>query len=235
MDGAGSVRLRLHSNRPGWPVSMNSRHIMVLCACIALAGCKFVPTAEKHKQASLNSAQTPDKGFDAKVASLWQAKVLPYAKAKAGNLPDVLTAIRADPDAAGAKYGFRENGGSAPWTLLARAEGKIMAANTESRAATIDIDSDNDGKADARIQIGPVIRGTTIRDSLDFVNFNDFTNQIDFAQFGKAFNTYIVEKVLASVPREGLVGKSVVVEGAFPLPAGQDLPLITPLALEIRP
>ena len=32
-----------------------------------------------------------------------------------------------------------------------------------------------------RVQIGPAIRGTALRDTLDFVDFNDFTNQIDFA------------------------------------------------------
>ena len=77
-----------------------------------------------------------------------------------------------------------------------RVEGKIVAANTQSRAATIDVDVDGDGKADARVQIGPAMRGTALRDSLDFVQFNEFTNQIDFAQFGKAFNAYADKTVL---------------------------------------
>ena len=71
------------------------------------------------------------------------------------------------------------------------------------------------------MQIGPVIRGTAIRDSLDFVNFNEFTNQIDFAQFGKAFNTYANDKSAEGLPRSSLVGKSVAAQGAFPLPQGQ--------------
>ena len=79
--------------------------------------------------------------------------------------------------------------------------------NTQSRAATIDVDVDGDGKADVRVQIGPAIQGTALRDSLDFVNFNDFTNQIDFAQFGKAFNTHADKTVLSKLPREGLEGQ----------------------------
>lgn len=204
-------------------------------ACLALAGCKLVPTAEKHKQASVNSAQAPDKGFDAKVAELWDAKVMPYAQVKAGPFTDVQAALKADPNAAGAKYGYKEKEGSAPWTVLTRIDGKIIAANTESRAATIDVDVDGDGKSDARIQIGPVIRGTAIRDSLDFVNFNDFTNQIDFAQFGKAFNTHLNGKILGKLPRDGLPGKTAAVLGAFPLPPAGELPLVTPLAIEIKP
>ncbi len=208
---------------------------IVALACLALAGCKFVPTAEKQKQASANSAQASDKGFDAKVAELWDAKVMPYAQARAGLFMEVQTAIKADANAAGAKYGYKEKEGSAPWTLLARIEGKIVAANTQSRAATIDVDADGDGRADAHIQIGPVIRGTAIRDSLDFVNFNDFTNQIDFAQFGKAFNTHLNGKILGKLPRDGLPDKSAAVLGAFPLPPAGELPLVTPLAIEIKP
>ena len=212
-----------------------TRPLAVLLACLVLAGCKFVPTAEKHKQASNNSAEASDKGFDSKVAGMWETKVLPYAKAKAGNFADVTAAIAANADAAGAKYGFREKGGSAPWTLLSTISGKIVAANTQSRAALIDVDTNGDCSADAQVQIGPVIRGTAIRDSLDFVNFNDFTNQIDFAQFGKAFNTHLNGKVLNTVPRENLVGKQAQVLGAFPLPAGAALPLVTPLTIEVTP
>ena len=214
---------------------MTQRSVIALMMCLALAGCKFVPTAEKQAKAMANSAAATDKGFDSKVAELWPSKVLPYVDIKAGAFLDVMAAIKAGPDAAGFKYGYKETGGSSPWTILTKIEGKIVAANTESRAATLDVDADGDGKADAQIQIGPVLRGTAIRDSLNFVNFNDFTNQIDFAQFGKAFNNYANEQVLKSIAREGLVGKSVSAQGAFPLPQAQSLPLITPVAIEIKP
>lgn len=207
----------------------------VLCCCLALLdGCKIIPTADKHEAASLNSAQAPDKGFDAKVADLWPTKVIPYAQGKAGKFQDVQAAVAANANQGGAKYGYREKGDSNPWTMVAQIDGKIVAANTESRASTIDVDVDGDGKADLQIQIGPVIRGTSIRDVLDFVSFNDFTNQIDFAQFGKAFNTYINDNVLKLVSRDGLVGKSVSALGAYPLPMSGLLPLVTPLKIEVK-
>ena len=212
-----------------------SQTVVVLCCCIALlSGCKIIATADKHEASSANSAQAPDKGFDAKVAELWHAKVLPYAQSKAGKLQNVQAAIAVNADEAGAKYGYREKGDSNPWTMLAQIDGKIVAANTESRAATIDVDVDGDGKADVQIQIGPVIRGTAIRDVLDFVSFNDFTNQIDFAQFGKAFNTYANDKVLKSVLRDAMVGKTVSALGAYPLPMSGQLPLATPLKIEVK-
>jgi predicted lipoprotein len=94
---------------------------------------------------------------------------------------------------------------------------------------------DGDGKADAKVQIGPAVRGTALRDTLEFVNFNEFKNQIEWAQFGKAFNEKINTALLAPLPRDGLNGKTVTVTGAFPLPASGQLPLITPAELTVGP
>lgn len=190
-------------------------------------------TTEKHKTASINSAQAPDQGFDARVAELWDAKLIPYATAKAGNFVDVRSALEVNLDAAGTKYGHKEKEGSSPWTVLVNVEGKIVGANTETRAGYIDVDADSDGKADLRVQIGPVFRGTAIRDSLDFVNFNEFTNQIDFAQFGKAFNTYLDRTVTSQLTRGGVVGKTLKALVAFPAAKTGELPLATPIKLQM--
>ena len=108
--------------------------------------------------------------------------------AKAGPLPEVAALARANPDEAGRKFGYRAKEGSEPWTYIVKMSGRIVSAETASRAGTISVDTDGDGKVAAIVQIGPAMRGTALRDSLDFVSFNDFRNQIDYAQFGKAFN-----------------------------------------------
>ncbi len=38
------------------------------------------------------------------------------------------------------------------------------------------------------MQIGPVIRGTTLRDVLPFIDFTAFRNQIDFAELARGLN-----------------------------------------------
>ena len=53
------------------------------------------------------------------------------------------------------------------------------------------------------MQIGPAMRGTALRDALDFVSFNDFNNQIDYAQFGKAFNSYACKHALSQAAARG--------------------------------
>ena len=118
---------------------------------------------------------------------------------------------------------------------MVKLEGVIVEANTESRAATIGVDTTGKGKADATVQIGPALRGTAIRDALDFVSFNDFTNQIDFARFGKAFNLYVNHEILEKLPREALVGRKVTVLGAYPFVLDAEPPLVTPVEIIFGP
>lgn len=210
----------------------SSLSLLTLLALASLAACKILPTpTEESKAAASAQAFNPDK----MVAEMWSAKVVPYMNSRAGSFAEVAAAAKADPKAAGEKYGNPRKQANSPWTYVASVEGIIVASNTTSRAATIDVDVDGDGKPDVRAQIGPAMRGTALRDALDFVEFNSFTNQIDFAQFGKSFNTYANANVLSKLPRDGLDGKKVKLLGAYVPSSGSDLPLITPAQAEIGP
>lgn len=204
--------------------------VLIVASAALLTACKFVATESKNGGNGSSGAVSPEQ----QVSEMWDAKVLPYLEAKAGDFKSVSEAARTNVEAAGVTYGNKEKQASSPWTLVVRLTGKIVAANTESRAGSIDVDADGDGKADARVQIGPVMRGTALRDCLDFVSFNQFTNQIDFAQFGKAFNLHVDKTVTSKLPRNQLVGKSVQVLGAYPVVGGSELPLVTPAKIELK-
>ena len=219
---------------------MLMRNLMLTCAVLAavgLASCKIVPTAEVEAarkgagSAPGEAAFNPDKMVD----DIWDAKVIPYLEAKAGPFADVRDLARKSPDEAGRKYGFRAKEGNTPWTLVIKAEGRIVEANTESRAGTVGVDVDGDGKTDFTVQIGPAMRGTALRDSLDFVSFNSFTNQIDYAQFGKAFNLRVNRTLLQGLPRDRLVGRSITVLGAYSLDSPGQAPLVTPAEIKLGP
>jgi predicted lipoprotein len=214
------------------------RWVSVLATVIAgalLCSCRFIPTANVQTltagPSQTKAAFDPDK----MVASDWSAKVVPYFEKKAGPFAGVRDLAAKSPDEAGARFGYRPKAGDSPWTLMVKFEGVIVEANTESRAATIGVDTSGTGKADATVQIGPALRGTSIRDALDFVSFNDFTNQIDFARYGKAFNLYVDHEILEKLPRDSIVGRKVVVVGAYPLSSSSDPPLITPVEIILGP
>ncbi|TBE82673.1 DUF2291 domain-containing protein (plasmid) [Rhizobium leguminosarum] len=205
--------------------------LLAAVVAAALPGCKIIktPTAEEKAAAAAKTAFDPN----AKVEAIWQSEAVPYFEKRAGDLKDVMQLSASSPDAAGEKYGNPRKQSSSPWTYAVKITGKVIAADTASRAATLDVDADGDGKADAKIQIGPALRGTALRDTLDFVNFNEFKNQIEWAQFGKAFNEKANTALLSAVPRDGLVGKTVTAIGAFPLPKSGELPLVTPSELKV--
>ena len=206
--------------------------LTLLAVGLTVGGCKIVATAKRSTAAS---EETDGGAFDpsAKVREMWGAKVLPYLSAKAGPFPAVIALAAATPDTAGKKFGHRPAEGNVPWTFVATISGRIVAAETTSRAGTISVDTEGDGKIAAIVQIGPAMRGTAIRDALDFVSFNDFKNQIDYAQFGKAFNQFAVQTFLSNLPRDSLVARHVTVLGAFALDAGDQPPLVTPAQLTL--
>jgi predicted lipoprotein len=204
-----------------------------IVASLALCSCRLIATADVKtiSEAAENNGVVFDP--DKQVADIWSSKVVPYFEKKAGPFAEVRDLAAKSLDEAGAKYGYRAKSDGAPWTLMVRLEGVIVAANTESRAATLSIDATGQGKTDATVQIGPAMRGTAIRDSLDFVSFNDFTNQIDFARFGKAFNVYVNRTVLQTLPRENLIGRKATVLGAYAPGESTDVPLVTPVEITI--
>lgn len=201
-----------------------------LAIVLAVPGCKIIKTPTPEEAAEAASG-----GFnpDRQVAEVWEAKVIPFLETRAGTFQEVSALSKSDLDAAAAKYGHKEKDGTAPWTFAAKVSGTIVKAETKSRAAYLDTDVDGDGKADVRVQIGPVIKGTAIRDSLDFVNFNEFKNQIQWAEFGKAFNVHVNGLTLEKLPREGLEGKKVEALGAYPLPSTGQPALLTPVTITI--
>lgn len=83
-----------------------------------------------------------------------------------------------------------------------------------------------------RLQTGPAIDGTDVRDATKLVTFPQFRNQIEYQDAGAALNDRIKQDVLGSIDRGSLTGKKVTVTGAFTLinPAAW---LVTPVKLEV--
>ncbi|KAB0676887.1 DUF2291 family protein [Aureimonas leprariae] len=210
------------------------RAALVPCLLAGLAigasGCKIVKTEELAARAAAAAKPTAA----ANAAGLWASKVVPYVEGKAAPFPEVAAAAKADLKAAGAKYGYREAGEGAPWNFVARLTGTVTAANLASRAATAEVDVDGDGAPDVTLQLGPVIKGTSIRDALPFVSFTQVRNQIEFADVAKSFNTAAYDTALKTLPRDRLVGAKVEGTGVFSLRSPSDKALFTPVTLRVE-
>ena len=88
---------------------------------------------------------------------------------------------------------------------------------------------DGDGSADVTLQLGPVIRGTALRDAMPFIVFTDFRDQIEFAKLARAMN----DRASAGLekPEGDVVGEEVSFTGVFTLRAAGDTPEIVPTEL----
>ncbi len=85
-----------------------------------------------------------------------------------------------------------------------------------------------------RVQTGPAINGTEIRDATGTISFGQFTNQIEYQDAGSALNDQVKALVLANLDRDNLGGKTIEVVGVFQLinPANW---LVTPVRLKVAP
>lgn len=173
--GQAGVRHRLRTALAG-------AIVLVLLAVLATRGVTVVPDREV---ASTDLAGNPS--FDAGrfVAALWNARVVPAVRDHAVEIGTVLAALAKDADTAGARYGHRPKSGDGPWTFLVRGEAEITAADLLSRHATLTVAV---AGQDVILQIGPVVFGTALRDSLPFISFEQVVNQIQFAQVSRELN-----------------------------------------------
>lgn len=136
-------------------------------------------------------------------------------------------ALAADKAAAGETYG---KPGSAGPIFPVRFIGTVG----EGRAGifTVAVDGLPEG-LQLRVQTGPAINGTDVRDATGTVAFGQFTNQIDYQDAGSALNNEVKAQVLGTLDRTALTGKKVEVVGVFQLinPSGW---LVTPVRLSVQ-
>ena len=162
------------------------------------------------------------------VDPIWTSKVLPTIQEKAQDIAKILPEIRADSEAAGKKYGLRI--ATNPYNYMVKGTGKVTEIHTESQAGTALIEIPGLSEKIA-LQIGPVVRGTALRDATGIVSFQQFTNQLDYAEVSKEMNARAL-KAFTGVDPASLLGKTVTFYGAFTFDPHSKTPvLITPVKI----
>lgn len=213
-----------------------NRLLPILCFVIAAvgpSGCKIV----KDKPAGEIGTAADQTGDDARNAirleETFEGELLPHIEQNALPLADLRALVTADFDAAGAAHANRGAGQGAAWNFPVKGEGMVVVAKLDTRARTVDVDTDADGAADVTLQLGPVIRGTALRDAAPFYNFDDFRDQIEFARLSRALNDRILPLLI--VPDGALVGKTVRFVGVIPLKSASEALVVTPTLIAFEP
>lgn len=89
------------------------------------------------------------------------------------------------------------------------------------------------GDTSVRVQTGPAINGTELRDIVGDIEFGAFRNQIEYQDAGAAINRAMSAETLSDLDRDDLTGKRVAVVGAFTLINPKNW-LVTPVSLEVK-
>lgn len=161
---------------------------------------------------------------------VWDSKVLPVIQEKAQDIAMVIQEIRADPAAAGEKYGRRES--TNPYSYMVKGSGKVIEVHTESQAGTLVLEVPGLNEKIA-LQIGPVVRGTALRDATGAAPFDQFTNQLDYADVSKEMNRRAIKAAFANIAPSSLADQTITFFGAFTFdPRSKGLILVTPVQVE---
>ncbi len=181
------------------------------------------------------NADVNSDNFDPQVFidSIFQNEAVPILKNNAVELNEIFLAANGDLKSAGEKYGIRADAGNA-YNFLVKGTATVNEVNTELRVgyAIITVDGYT-GSETFKIQVGPVFRGTSIRDCMPMIKFDDFKNQVIYAELATAIHVNISNHLFSAIDINGLEGKTIEFYGALTDHGGSEI-VITPFALEIK-
>ncbi|AHM75548.1 DUF2291 family protein [Yersinia hibernica] len=140
--------------------------------------------------------QPPDKV----AATIWVSKVMPFANSNAASWQQVK------------QQQSQPATGKNSQSRFVRFSGKVVAVETEGREGAITIAVDGDEQI---LQLGPIVKGNAIRDASTFIRFEDFKNQVQYAQLAKALSKRALQDV--AKPDASWVGQQVDVLAALTL------------------
>lgn len=122
---------------------------------------------------------------------------------------ELFAAIAADKAAAGKKYGVATSiGPVVPVTLT----GTVGERKGNMHVVAVD---GIPPEMVVRVQTGPAINGTDLRDASGTIQFGQFKNQIEYQDAGSALNNEMKKQGLAGIDPATLTGKKVQVTGVF--------------------
>jgi predicted lipoprotein len=168
-------------------------------------------------------------------SQLWDSQLIPTLQKSATPISTVLDSLEQNIATASETYGHRP-GSEQPYSFMVTGTGHVLTVNTASRAGLAQIDVNDDGKPDLTLAVGPVVRGTALRDASPFIDFNQFTNQMEYAAVSNQLNALVTSKVLTPLgDLHGLEDKTVTFYGAFTLGSviDSDNIIVTPAILTV--
>jgi predicted lipoprotein len=167
------------------------------------------------------------------VSNLWE-EAEANIEEKAVELTDFLTEAGGDLKSLADKYGKYSMGTSGSISYAVKGIGTVEEVNQEKKAGYMTVKLDGyDGPEVIKIQIGSIYKGSSTRDSLDIIDFGNYTNQEEWAAISQELHAQIDANVVQPADPANLKGKTIEFVGTF-TENGNDELLITAVKLEVK-
>lgn len=154
-------------------------------------------------------------------------RIKSFVTEKALDAAAIAPEVLSDKVAAGKKYGTVSSTGA---IMMVRVTGVLG----ESKAGNYDLAVDGmPADIKVRVQTGPAINGTDLRDAPSDIEFGAFKNQIEYQDAGSGINRAMKKAVLDGIDTTSLTGKTVEVVGTFRLGNPKNW-LITPVSVVVK-
>ncbi len=199
----------------------------MLILAVVMTGCFKVVKLED--EAALAAAQTFD--VSKNVAGFWETQAVPELLKKAVPLVQLIDESKGDFTSLASKYGKYSMGTSGELSFTVSAEGEVSEVNIEKKAGYIILKlSDYDGPYTIKVQVGPVYKGSAVRDSLNSIRYDDYTNQVDWAAVSQNIHKEIQKAVIDELDIPSLQGKKITLTGCFTVGSTSEI-VITPVKM----
>lgn len=206
---------------------------LTLAASTLLTGCGIVKVVKIGEEGKYTGDVEFNAGDD--VEAIWEESALPEMNENAVDLKEFLEQSNGDLTTLADEYGKYSMGTSGELSYVVKGTGTVEEVNTESQAGYMAIKLDGyNGTEAIKIQIGPVYKGSAVRDSLSFIKFGDYKNQEQWAAVSQSINEVVAKDVVEPAKPDSLQGKTVSFVGAFTVSSGSSDVLITPVVLEAK-
>jgi len=202
----------------------------LIVAAFSFGGC--IKVVEIGHEGELTGEKTFNAAED--VEAIWASKAVPELKENAVDLKTLLTEAGGDLKSTAAKYGRYSMGDKGELSYIVKGEGTVTEVNREKKAGFMTLKlADYDGPIVVRLQTGPVYKGSAVRDTLSFIKYEDYKNQVDWAKVSQAIHAAIDKEVIEKLDMNTMEGKTISFTGCFSVTGNKEI-LVTPIEIEMK-
>ncbi|MDQ0204989.1 DUF2291 family protein [Pectinatus haikarae] len=215
-------------------MAMKRRACIIMMACLImtmlLTGCVKVVQIGHEAEITGNAVFNASEN----VAGIWESQAIPQLEKKAVDLPQFLAEANGNLKSLAGKYGRYSMGDKGELSYVVKGQGRITEVNQVKKAGTMTLQLDGyTGPIKIYLQIGSVYKGSAVRDSLDFIKYEDYKNQVDWAKVSQSIHDIVNKDVVGKQDLKTIQGKTVKFVGCFSADKPDEI-LITPVELSVQ-